>query len=105
MIIRGNILDYDNNTKAPTADLITIKLLLNSVLSILGAKFMTIDIKNFYLETELKDKQYMFISAKLIPEEIMKYYNLYSKTYNGNIYMQINKEIYGIKEAGALANQ
>jgi len=90
--------------KPPAANLITIKLLLNSILSTLGAKFITIDIKNFYLETELKDKQYMFISAKLIPEEIMKHYNLYSKIHNGNIYMQINKEIYSQKEAGALAN-
>ena len=56
MTIRGNILDYDGNTKAPIADLITMKLLLNSILSVLGAKFMSINIKNFYLEMELKEK-------------------------------------------------
>ena len=49
-----------------------MKLLLNGILSTLGAKFITKDNKNFYLETELKDKQYMFIPAKLILEEIMK---------------------------------
>ena len=31
----------------PTAQLLTIKLLLNSVISTPGAKFMTIDISNF----------------------------------------------------------
>ena len=50
------MLDYNGNTKAPIADLITMKLLLNSVLSTSGAKFITIDIKNFYLETKLKEK-------------------------------------------------
>ena len=44
MTIRSNLLDYDRNTKTPAADLITLKLLLNSVLSILEAKFMIVDI-------------------------------------------------------------
>ena len=40
---------FDRGT--PTAELLTIKLLLNSVISTPGAKFMTIDISNFYLKT------------------------------------------------------
>ena len=56
MTIGGNLLDYDGNTKTPTADLITMKILLNSVISTSKAKFLTIDIKNFYLEIKLKDK-------------------------------------------------
>ena len=71
MTIRGNQLDYEGNTKTSTANLITMKLLLNSVLSTPNAKFMTVDIKNFYLETKLKDKQYMFLPAELIPKEII----------------------------------
>lgn len=39
MTIGGNVLDYDGKTKTPTADLITLKLLLNSVLSTPKAKF------------------------------------------------------------------
>ena len=105
MTIGGNLLDYDGNTKTPTADLITLKLLLNSVLSTPEAKFMTIDIKNFYLETKLKNKQYMFLPAELIPDEIMQAYNLHDKIHNGKIYMEMNKGIYGLKEAGTLANQ
>ena len=85
--ISSNLLDYKRNTKAPTANLTTIKLLLNSVLSTPKAKFLTIDIKNFYLETMLKDKQYMFL-PKL--EEIMNTYNLYDKVYNSKVYMRIN---------------
>ena len=47
---------YKGNTKVPTKDLITMKILLNSVLSTPGAKFIIINIKNFYLETSLKNK-------------------------------------------------
>ena len=54
--ISRNLLDYQDNTKTPTADLITMKLLLNSILSTPSTKFMTIDFKNFYLETKLKNK-------------------------------------------------
>ena len=50
MTIGVNILDYKVNTKAPTADLMKTKLLLNSVFSTPGAKFMTINVKNFYLK-------------------------------------------------------
>ena len=35
----------------------------------------------------------------------MTKYNLYSKIHNKNIYIQINKGIYRLKEAGTLANQ
>ena len=56
MTIGRNVLYYDGITKTTTSDLITTKLLLNSVVSTLNAKFMTIDIKNFYLETVLTDK-------------------------------------------------
>ena len=43
----------------PTAELLTIKLLLNSVISTPGAKFMTIDISNFYLNTPMDRYEYM----------------------------------------------
>ena len=57
MTISKYLLDYNGNTKVLTRDLVSMKLLLNSVLSTSGTKFMMIDIKNFYLEIELKDKQ------------------------------------------------
>ena len=66
----SNLLDYKSNTKALTADLVTMKLLLNSVLSILCVKFITIDVKNFYLEIELKEKQHIVLPLEITPEEI-----------------------------------
>ena len=56
MSIGSNILDYERSTKAPTDDLETMKLMLNSVISTPGAKLMTTHIKHFYLKIDLKDK-------------------------------------------------
>jgi hypothetical protein len=47
----GNLINYPGNCGTPTADLLTVKLLLNSIISIPNAKFMFIDIKDFCLST------------------------------------------------------
>jgi hypothetical protein len=49
----GNLLTYWGNVSTRTADLSTSKLLWNSVLSTDGAKYMFLDIKNFYLTMAL----------------------------------------------------
>jgi hypothetical protein len=41
----GNLVNYPDDCGTPTADLLTVKLLLNSVLSTENTEFMTIDIK------------------------------------------------------------
>ena len=103
--MEGNLLDYDSNAWALTTDLVIMKLLLNSVLSAPDAKFITIDIKNFYLETKLKDKQHMVLPLNLIPQDIINHYNLNKLAHDRNIRMQTNKGIYGLKETRALANE
>jgi hypothetical protein len=45
----GNLVDYPDNCGTPTADLLTVKLLFNSIISTDNAKFMTIDIKDSIL--------------------------------------------------------
>ena len=54
LTIGGDRINYDGDCSTPIANLLTVKLLLNSVISTDGAKFMTIDIKNFYLKTPLE---------------------------------------------------
>ena len=52
----------------PTAELLAIKLLLNSVISTPGAKFMTIDISNFYLNTPMDRYYYMRMKLDMFPD-------------------------------------
>lgn len=43
--------EYPGKVATPTADMLVTKILLNSGISMCGAKFMTMDISNFYLNT------------------------------------------------------
>ena len=60
MEIGGNALDYNGPKKAPTSDIITMKLLLNISLSTSVEKFTTIGMKNFYLKKVLIEKKVYF---------------------------------------------
>ena len=51
---------------------------------------MSIDISNFYLETLLKQPEYMRLKLADIPEEIVAEYNLREKvTADGYVYIEI----------------
>jgi CO/xanthine dehydrogenase FAD-binding subunit len=56
--IGGNLINYPGDSGTPTADLPTVKLLFNSIISTPNAKFMSIDIKDFYLCTPMKWYEY-----------------------------------------------
>ncbi len=53
LVAGGDRVHYPGNAGTPTTNLLTIKLLINSIISTAGAKFMTMDIKNFYLNTPM----------------------------------------------------
>ena len=76
LTVGGNLLTYEGDLYTETTDIIATKLLLNSVLSTKGAKFMTIDIKNFYLGTPMDQYEYMKIKYDMLPPEIIEKYNL-----------------------------
>ena len=59
LAVGGNLISYPGDCGTPTVDLLTVKLLLNSIISTVGAKFMTIDIKDFYLNTPMARYEYM----------------------------------------------
>ena len=88
----------------PTADVPVIKLLWNSTLSTPGAKYFTLDISNFYLGTPMDRPEYMKMPMKIMPPEIIEKYNLKELELDGWIYMKIVKGMYGLPQAGKIAN-
>ncbi len=56
--VGSNLINYPGDCGTPTADLLTVKLLFNSIISTLNAKFMSIDIKDFHLCTPMKRYEY-----------------------------------------------
>ena len=53
--------------------------MLNSVISRNGVRFACIDIKKFYLDTPMKDPEYIRIRITDIPEEYILEYRLAGK--------------------------
>jgi hypothetical protein len=102
--VGGDRVDYKDNVSTKAADLTTAKCLFNSVISTPGAKFMTTDIKDFYLNTPMNRYEYMRIPEKDIPAAIMTQYNLAPLLHNGAVYVEIRKGMYGLPQAGRIAN-
>jgi hypothetical protein len=48
--------------------------------------------------------EYMRIPTKLIPHEIIDQYNLLPLVYDGHVYIEVQKGMYGLSQAGILAN-
>jgi hypothetical protein len=106
LTVGGDRVEYPYDVSTPTADLVTAKLLFNSVISTDGAKFLTIDIKNFYLNTPMERYEYMRMSYDILPREIIEKYQLDEiKTEDGWVYIEIRKGMYGLPQAGILANK
>ena len=88
----------------PTLYLTTVKLLLNSIVSTLNAKFMKIDIKYFYLNTPMARSKYMRLKLSDLPKRVVQHYNLAEKTTrDGYVYVDIKQWMYGIPQAGIIA--
>ena len=85
----GNLIHYPNDVGTPTADLLLIKVFLNSVISTNGAKFATADLSNFYLMTPLKRPEYGRVKITDIPDEIINEYKLNEKAIDGWVYFKV----------------
>jgi hypothetical protein len=98
-------LDYSGDITTSKADITTFKTLINSTLSTEDAAMMMMGIKNYYIGTPLPRFEYMEILLSRFPEEIVQKYNLNVLAVDGWIYIEIRKGMYGLKQAGLLANQ
>jgi hypothetical protein len=103
--VGGDQTNYVGEVSTKTADLTTIKCLLNSVVSRPRGKFMTTDAKNFYLNTPMDRPEYMRIALKNIPDEIIQEYKVMDLVHDRYVYCKIVKGMYGLPQAGRLANQ
>ena len=105
LTVGGNLIDYPGDVSTPTADTTTAKLVINSTISTPRARFMCADIKNFYLGTPMARYEYMRLPIHLIPDEIVQAYDLLPKIHDGHVYLEIQRGMYGLPQAGILANQ
>ena len=105
LTVGGNLLDFNGKLTTPTATVTTAKCLFNSVVSTKNARCVTADVKNFYLNNTLPEPEYMKMPLSIIPEEVIAQYQLHKFVdTNGWVYMKICKGMYGLKQAGIIAN-
>jgi hypothetical protein len=103
--VGSDILDFTGDVATSMADITTFKILINSTLSTEDAAMMMMDINNYYLGTPLPRFEYMKMLLSRFPEEIVKKYNLNALSVDSWVYIEIRKGMYGLKQAGLLANQ
>jgi hypothetical protein len=101
----GDRLEYSGDVATSTADITTFKILINSTLSTKDAAMMMMDIKKYYVGTPLPRYEYMRMLLSCFPEEIVEKYNLKALAVDGWVNIEIRKGMYGLKQAGLLANQ
>ena len=65
---------------------------------------MSVEIKDYYYGTILSAFEYMRMVLKDIPDEIIVQYNLKVLQCNDWVYIQIEKGMPGLKQAGKIAN-
>ena len=66
---------------------------------------MGIDIKSFYLTAPLPEPEYMKMPLSVFPRHVRDQYNLETHVKNGFVYLEIRRAIYGLPQAGILANK
>ena len=104
-MVGGDRLIYDEDAGALAALLLETKIIIHSVISDThrGARFMSCDLKDFFLATPMQKAEYMRIPWKYIPQDIQSQYNLEKKrTKERYVYVKIKKGMYGLKQAGFL---
>ncbi len=102
--VGGNRINFSGKVTTQTVEMLVGEMLFNSVISMKGAQFMTMDISNFYLMPPLHHAKFIQISD--VPNEVIREYKLREKaTKNGSIYIGVKRGIYGLPQAGLLANE
>ena len=104
--VGGNLVIYKGDTYTPTSDMTTAKTLFNSVISTPNAKFMGIDLANFYLITPFErpeDYEYMWIPLWVFPKDIREEYGIDKLAVDGRVLAEIQTGMYGLPQAGIIA--
>ena len=83
-----------------------IKIMINNAIFAPGARFITISISKFYLNTPMTQYDYLKLKLCDIPNKIVKLYNLHEKaTTDGSIYVETQKDMYGLPQSVLIINE
>ena len=102
----GDKINVPMDCGTPTANLLTVKLLLNSVVSTPGAKFLGLDLKDFYLNTPMDRPEFLRMKIETFPEDVIAHYKLREKVdEKGFLFIRVERGMYGLPHAGIIAQK
>ena len=81
IVVGGDGLAYSEDAASPTTDLLETKIIINSTISDAdrGAKFMTSDLKDYYLGSPMSKPEFMKVHLSCSPPDIIMKYGLTEK--------------------------
>ena len=103
--ICGTNVCYPVDVGTNTASLELFKLMINSILSREGAKYVCFDIYIFYLSTPLGRPEYVKTQLSKIPQEFIKEYNLNISAHKDWVYFEIRRGCYVLPQYVILAKK
>ena len=106
IVVGGDKLSYGEDAASPATDMLETKILLNSTISDsdAGARFLSTDLKDFFLASPMARPEYMKVPLSKFPPDIIRQYKLKEKVAaDGYVYIKIKKGMYGLKQAAILA--
>ena len=85
---------YTGNISTETADIETVKIHTNPIISSPDAKYCALDIHNMYLNTVLPTPEYMRIYVSMIPDDIRTEYGITDEYVNnkGFVYFETPRQ-------------
>jgi hypothetical protein len=98
----GDGSDYTGDRSSWTADMQTIKILFNAIVSE-DANYCTADIGDFYLGSTLERDEFMWLFRAQVPDDIQEQYKDSIIWVGDKTMVRVTKGIYGLPQAGRLA--
>ena len=106
LVAGGDFLYYPGDASSPDVCMLDAKLHINCIISDAHkcARYLGIDIKNFYLGTPMQYLQYIHFLPKMVPQEVWydPRYKIHIAT-GSFMYLEIQSGMYGLKEAVFIA--
>ena len=97
---------FEGDYSTPTTNLLTAKLLFNSIVSTLGAKVLGLDLEDFYFNTPMKRPEYLRMKLAHFPDDVIDHYKLREKVdKKGDVFIKVCKGMYGLPHTGLIAQQ
>jgi hypothetical protein len=94
--VGGDRINYPGKISTPTVEMLVAKMLFNSTISTKDARFITMDISNFYLMAPLHLPEFICMKLSDIPDKVINEYKLREKaTPDGSIDIKAKRGMYG----------